>query len=65
MSMDRTKRLLSTIEHLISTKRKRHIIAGLLLSAALFAGGLAATVLSIKVEEKDEYEQIYKEIDNE
>lgn len=62
MNMERTKRLLSTIEHLMSTKRKRHIIAGVLLSAALFAGGLAATVLSIKV---DEYEQIYKETDNE
>lgn len=63
--MERAKRLLSTIEHLISTKRKRHIIAGALLSAALFAGGLAATVLSVKIEEKDEYEQIYEEIDNE
>lgn len=60
--MERAKRLLSTIEHLMSTKRKRHIIAGLLLSAALFMGGLAGTVLSIK---GDEYEQIYKEIDNE
>lgn len=63
--MERTKRLLSTIEHLISTKRKRHIIAGALLSTALFAGGLAATVLSIKIEETDEYEQIYEEIDDE
>lgn len=60
--MERAKRLLSTIEHLMSTKRKRHIIAGALLSAALFMGGLAGTVLSIK---SDEYEQIYKEIDNE
>ena len=60
--MERTKKLLSTIEHLISTKRRWHIIAGVLLSAALFAGGLAATVLSIKI---DEYEQIYEEIDNE
>lgn len=63
--MERAKRLLSTIEHLISTKRKRHIIAGALLSTALFAGGLAATVLSIKIEERDEYGQIYEEIDNE
>ena len=63
--MERTKKLLSTIEHLISTKRRRYIIAGVLLSAALFAGGLAATVLSIKIDEKDEYEQIYEEIDNE
>ena len=63
--MERTKKPLSTIEHLISTKRRQHIIAGVLLSAALFAGGLAATVLSIKINEKDEYEQIYEEIDNE
>lgn len=62
MNMERAKRLLSTIDHLMSTRRKRHIIAGALLSAALFAGGLAATVLSIK---GDEYEEIYKEIDNE
>lgn len=58
--MERTKKLLSTIEHLISTKRRRHIIAGVLLSAALFAGGLAATVLSIKIDERDEYEQLYQ-----
>lgn len=56
--MERAKRLLSTIDHLMSTRRKRHIIAGMLLSVALFAGGLAATVLSIK---GDEYEQSYKE----
>lgn len=65
MNMERTKRLLLVIEHLISTKRKRHIIAGVLLSTALFAGGLAATVLSIKIDEKDEYDQIYEEFDNE
>ena len=63
--MECTKKLLSTIEHLISTKRRRNIIAGVLLSAALFAAGLAATVISIKIDEKDEYEQIYEEIDNE
>ncbi len=57
--MERTKRLLSTIEHLISTRRRRHIVAGALLSIALFAGGLAGTVLSIKVDET-EYEQIYQ-----
>lgn len=57
--MERTKRLLSTIEHLISTRRRRHIVAGVLLSIALFAGGLAGTVLSIKVDET-EYEQIYQ-----
>ncbi len=56
--MERAKRLISTIEHLISTKSKRHIIGGVLLSASIFLGGLAATVLSIKTDEgKDEYVQ--------
>lgn len=58
--MERTKRLLSTIEHLISTKRRRHIVAGALISLALFAGGLAGTVLSVKIDET-EYEQVYLE----
>ena len=57
--MERTKRLLSTIEHLISTRRRRRIMAGAMLSIALFAGGLAGTVLSIKVDETD-YEQVYQ-----
>lgn len=57
--MERTKRLLLTIEHLIASKTKRHIVGGVLLSASVFLGGLAVTVLSAKVEEKDEYEEIY------
>lgn len=63
--MERMKRVLTMIEHLISTNNRRHIIAGALLSTALFAGGLAATVLSIRIEETDEHEQIYEEFDNE
>ena len=57
--MERTKRLLLTIEHLVATKSKRHIVGGILLSTSIFLGGLALTVLSTKIEEKDEYDQIY------
>lgn len=57
--MERTKRLLLTIEHLVATRSKRHIVGGILLSTSIFLGGLALTVLSTKVEEKDEYDQIY------
>lgn len=59
--MERTKRLLLTIEHLVATRSKRHIVGGILLSTSIFLGGLALTVLSTKVEEKDEYDQIYLE----
>lgn len=56
--MDHMKRLISTLEHLVSTRKKRHIVGGILLSTSVFLGGLALTVMSTKVEENinDEYE---------
>ena len=57
--MESAKRLISTIEQLISTKSKRHIIGGILLSASIFLGGLALTVVSARVEEKSD--QVYIE----
>ena len=49
--MDHAKRFIATLEHLVSTKKKRHIVGGILLSASIFLGGLALTVMSTKVEE--------------
>lgn len=49
--MERAKRLISTLEHLVSTEKKRHIVGGILLSASIFLGGLALTVMSTNVEE--------------
>lgn len=49
--MEHAKRLIATLEHLVSTKKKRHIVGGILLSASIFLGGLAVTVMSTKVEE--------------
>lgn len=49
--MEHAKRFIATLEHLVSTKKKRHIVGGMLLSASLFLGGLALTVMSTKVEE--------------
>ena len=55
--MDRAKRIVATLEHLLSTKGKRHIIGGILLSASVFFGGLALTVMSAKIEEKEDNEK--------
>ena len=41
---------MSTIEGMLDTKQKRHIIGGLLISAAFFFASLAFTALSIKTE---------------
>lgn len=49
--MDRVKKFITTLEHLVSTKKKRHIVGGILLSTSVFLGGLALTVMSAKNEE--------------
>ena len=49
--MDRARRIVSTLEHLLSTKTKRHIVGGILLSTSIFLGGLALTVMATKIEE--------------
>lgn len=55
--MDRLEEAMSTLVFLTGNKKKRHIIGGVLLSVSLLFGGLALTVMSIKNEEKDDYEQ--------
>lgn len=39
---------ISTIEKMLDTKQKRHIVGGLLISAAFFLASLAFTTLSMK-----------------
>lgn len=48
--------IVSIIDSILDTKRKRHIIGGILISSALLFGGLAVTVMTTKNEE-DYYEQ--------
>lgn len=40
--------LLYSIDHILDTKRKRHITGGVLLSLSLMFGSLAVTVMTIK-----------------
>lgn len=56
--MDRLEDTLTTLTYLVSNKKKRHIVGGILLSISLLFGGLALTVMSIKNEEKDDYEDV-------
>lgn len=55
--------LVSMLDYVLDTKRKRHITGGILLSAAALFAGMAITVMSVKdeeiieVEEKRPYEQ--------
>lgn len=51
--MDIIDNFISTIDIVLDSKRKRHILGGILLSAAFMFGGLAITVVTIKTEEEN------------
>lgn len=55
--MNRIMTILSILDHSLDTKKKRHIAGGILLSVSLLFGGLALTVMSLKMEEIIDDEQ--------
>ncbi len=50
---------ISMIDYVLNTKRKRHIMGGILLSVSFLFGGLALTVMTLKSD--DTYEESYDE----
>lgn len=50
--MERLEMLMILLEETLDTKKKRHIVGGILMSVSLFFGGLAITVITINREEK-------------
>lgn len=52
--MDRLEALLSVLDYTLDTKKKRHIVGGVLLSVSLMFGGLAFTVITLKGDQIDE-----------
>lgn len=62
--MERLERILSMLDRTLSSKKKRHIAGGILLSVSLLFGGLAFTVMSLKHDEEEKetkHEQTYLE----
>jgi hypothetical protein len=55
--MDGIENLISVLDYVLDTKRKRHITGGILISVSLLFGGLAFTVMTIKNEEAKTDEQ--------
>lgn len=55
--MNRLEGVIATLDYLLSTKRKRHIMGGILMSASLLFAGLAFTVITLKQEQEKEFEQ--------
>lgn len=50
--MERLDALLSMLDEILDTKKKRHLAGGVLMSVSLLFGGLAVTVLTLKSEEQ-------------
>lgn len=60
IGMEGFENLVSMLDYVLDTKRKRHITGGILLSISLLFGGLAITVMSInESEEEDSNEEAY------
>lgn len=53
----RLEDILIAVDTLLDTKRKRHVVGGVLISVSLLFGGLALTVFTIKEDERSSYEQ--------
>lgn len=59
--MNRLENIMASLDYLLGSKRKRHIIGGILMSASLLFGGLAFTVVTLKTEEKENDNEQYIE----
>lgn len=46
--MERFGNVITVLDYILNTKRKRHITGGILLSVSMLFGGLAVTVITIK-----------------
>lgn len=55
--MDIFNNFVMTIDTVLDSRRKQHIIGGILLSAALLFGGLAITVVTIDCDDKEKYDE--------
>lgn len=51
--MDILTSIITDIDYLLDTKRKRHLTGGLLISLAFFCAGLAVTIATLKEEEHE------------
>jgi hypothetical protein len=58
--MDRLEHIISTLSYVMSDRRKRHIVGGILISVSLLFSGMALTVITIKNEEQEDDEQDFE-----
>ena len=54
--VNRLEGVIVSLDYLLNSKRKRHIMGGILMSASLLFAGLAFTVITLKTENKEDNE---------
>nr|DAG29214.1 MAG TPA: hypothetical protein [Caudoviricetes sp.] len=52
--MEGLDNIIAMIDYMLNTKRKRHIVGGILISMSALFGGLAITAMTIKQEDEEE-----------
>lgn len=50
--MNRLEGVISMLDYVLNSKRKKHLMGGILLSASLMFAGLAFTIITLKQEEE-------------
>ncbi len=50
--MNRLEGVISMLDYVLSNKRKKHLMGGILLSTSLMFAGLAFTIITLKQEEE-------------
>lgn len=51
--MNKLVHLVDTLESVLDTSRKRHVVGGILMSTSLLFAGLAITIISMKVNREE------------
>lgn len=51
--MERLDDILSLLDYALNTKKRRHIVGGMLLSVSMLFGGLAFTVITLREDEQN------------
>lgn len=59
--MNRLEGIMASLDYLLNSKRKKHIIGGILMSTSMLFAGLAFTVMTLKQEEKKDDSKQYIE----
>ena len=63
LTLDIFETVVNVIDYTLDTKKKRHIVSGVLLSVSMLFGGLAMTFMTMKLDEKDEKNESEDDID--